>query len=363
MPTAANQDATSAPTGPRRRYGVTDGLIDVLGLPAVVLTVAGFLGGWHWLIDLAAHFRLQYALGLTLLALLAAARRRWIRLAVLIAAAGVNGWLVASLWLPPVGMPPAASASPTAASSAAAPPLRLAVANVSTQNPRKAEALDAIAAMNADVVLLIEVSPEWFEVIPRHLPGYRTVMARAQWDNFGMALMVADDSPWACEGTTQWMPPDQLPAADAVLTRGNGERWRLLGVHPVPPMSARGAASRNETLATAAAWTHNHPDDPKLLVGDLNATPWCTAFRELVAETGLINSMRGHGLAPSWPSLDALPYAATAVGMIPIDHVMHSASIRTRKRQTFRIPGSDHRGVLVELQRVPVQTHEQTPAR
>ncbi|MFW5682895.1 MAG: endonuclease/exonuclease/phosphatase family protein, partial [Phycisphaeraceae bacterium] len=333
-------------------------LTDVLALPAVVLSVAGFLGGLHWLIDLTAHFRLQYALGLTLLALLAAVRRRWVRLAVLLAAVGVNGWLVASLWLPP-----AASPAPASSAQTTAPPLSLVVANVSTQNPHKREALDAIAGQNTDVVLLMEVSPEWFEVIPRHLPGYRTVVARAQWDNFGMALMVADDSPWACEGTTQWMPPDQLPAADAVLTHGNGERWRLLGLHPVPPMSARMSASRNETLATAAAWTRNHPDDPKLLAGDLNATPWCTAFRELMADTGLTNSMQGHGLAPSWPSLDALPYAISAVGMIPIDHVLHSPSIRTSKRQTFSIPGSDHRGVRVELQRVSVPSDDQKPAR
>lgn len=342
----------------RRGYGVFDALLDLLGLPMVLLTITGFLGDWHWLIDLTAPFRLQYAIGLALVALLVAWRRQWVRVAVLLAAVAVNAWLVASLSLPPAHGPASGSAS-----RATDPPLRLVVANVSTRNPRKSDALHAIAGPKADVVLLMEVSPAWFEVIPRHLPGYDTVMAHAQWDNFGMALMVADHSPWTCEGTTAWMPPNQLPAADAVLTHPDGERWRLLGLHPVPPMSARRAASRRETLATAAAWARNRPDEPKLLAGDLNATPWCVPFRELQADTGLVNSMRGHGLAPSWPSLDGLPYALNAAGMIPIDHVLHSPSIRTTTRSTFRIPGSDHRGVVVELQRLPSGTDTQSPAR
>lgn len=52
-----------------------------------------------------------------------------------------------------------------------------------------------------------------------------------------------------------------------------------------------------------------------------------------------------------------------ALGMIPIDHVLHSPWIRTLQRRTFRIPGSDHRGVRVELQRVPSKTNTQPPAR
>jgi len=46
------------------------GLITSAGIVAGAATLLGFLGSWSWAFDLCAHFRVQYFLGLTAVAIL-----------------------------------------------------------------------------------------------------------------------------------------------------------------------------------------------------------------------------------------------------------------------------------------------------
>jgi|GEM_PF-1420578 len=63
-----------------------------------------------------------------------------------------------------------------------------------------------------------------------------------------------------------------------------GRQIHLLGVHPMPPLSAHFHAARNAKLARWAT----------VIAGDLNAPPWSTAFNDLDA----LGLRRATGLAP-----------------------------------------------------------------
>jgi endonuclease/exonuclease/phosphatase (EEP) superfamily protein YafD len=75
------------------------------------------------------------------------------------------------------------------------------------------------------------------------------------------------------------------------------------------------------------------------VVGDLNATPWSSAFAGL-AECGL---RRAGSLRPTWPSL-----GGGWIG-IPIDHVLASRHWRVRDAGLGPGLGSDHRPLLARL--------------
>ena len=58
---------------------------------------------------------------------------------------------------------------------------------------------------------------------------------------------------------------------------------------------------------------------------------------------GLVNSQTGYGPSPTWPS------GLGSVGMIPIDHLLHSEVFVTVDRTIGEANGSDHRPLIVEL--------------
>ena len=74
------------------------GLLAAAGAVVCACALAGFLGGFWWVFDLFSHFRVQYAAGLALLALLFLAGRRRGTALVFLAFAGLNAAVVLPLW-------------------------------------------------------------------------------------------------------------------------------------------------------------------------------------------------------------------------------------------------------------------------
>jgi endonuclease/exonuclease/phosphatase (EEP) superfamily protein YafD len=79
-----------------------------------------------------------------------------------------------------------------------------------------------------------------------------------------------------------------------------------------------------------------------VVVGDLNATPWSHAYGVLRLGGGLVDTLRGRGLQPTWPE-------GWGFLMIPIDHVLHTRGLGSADRRTGPAFGSTHRPVLVRI--------------
>ncbi len=73
--------------------------------------------------------------------------------------------------------------------------------------------------------------------------------------------------------------------------------------------------------------------------GDLNAAPWNRHFRRLVKRSGLIDSSKGRGIQPTWPSNNLLL-------LIPLDHFLHSPEIAVLDKKVGANVGS---GLLSNL--------------
>lgn len=81
----------------------------------------------------------------------------------------------------------------------------------------------------------------------------------------------------------------------------------------------------------------------KILVGDLNTTPYSLYFKKLEKISGLRSFMRGHGVSGTWPNF--LPFLCR----IPLDHVLVSASIEVLERNVNPDLCSDHFPVTSRL--------------
>jgi endonuclease/exonuclease/phosphatase (EEP) superfamily protein YafD len=301
--------------------------------PVLVATVLGWLGGLAWWLDLFAHPRLAYALACLLLIAPAIAAKRWVCLTLLIFALIGNLYTLWPLYWPA----PASRASGAVA-------VELLHFNVKTENEHPKRVMRYIDKSDADIVLLQEVSPRWQSHL-QGLKGYDIKRSRLRRDNFGIALLVAKDpaSPIASI-ETQFVTGRGLTIVPVIEAKVvvDDRTLHMLSLHTLPPMSAKNARLTDRMLTAAARWV-DRCHTPAVVIGDLNATPWCQRIQPLHEETRLRNARRGFGYDATWPSMAPLPF------VIPIDHCLHTPELVTLNHEVGPALGSDHHALSVTL--------------
>ena len=217
--------------------------------------------------------------------------------------------------------------------------------NINTSNPGYAGVLEEIRISDADVVFIQEVNPDWLDALEDGLVGYALVAAEPRTDNFGIACFTrVENNPLSIDEARVFDITGgeaEVPVIELKATF-DGQSVALLSIHPLPPIQLNYARARDLSLSAAGRWAAEQ-DVPCIVVGDMNATPWSTALRDMQSAGGLISSQHGFGRAPTWPA------GLGSLGMIPIDHLLHSPAFTTIDRQVGRARGSDHRPVVVTL--------------
>jgi endonuclease/exonuclease/phosphatase (EEP) superfamily protein YafD len=301
----------------------------VIALVATVLagvSLAAFLGGLWWPLDLVSNFRPQMAvvlgvLGLTLVG------SRWKRASrFVLAVALINALLVGTLWLP-----------------APAPPegdrVRVLSFNLLAANDRYDAVVGYIGRSAPDVVFLHEASRPWEEAMAAADLGYEVVKTRDDDHIFGTLVMVKGDATVEGFGYTIREPR----SVEVIYTTESGTAVGLLGIHPLAPDTAEFASLRDAQIRFAANWAKDREGEPTVVVGDFNAGPWSHAFRDLLSTGRLVDSEKGFGLQPSFPA------TVNIVLRVPIDHLLASPDIGVLDRRLGPRLGSDHFPLLVDL--------------
>lgn len=302
--------------------------LDVVFDVAIVLILSatwlGLLGRFHWTLDLFSHFRWQY-LGICLIAVLwTLFRRRRVVLMVALASLGLNGWLIGQLALGEKVGPPAGST------------LRVVSLNVLTSNLNKTGVVDYLRQVNPDVIFFMEVDAAWAQALKVFKTDYPHALMRSQQDNFGSALF----SRVPLKDLQLFQPGAAgMPSIHARLIY-NGRELMILGTHPLPPIGARMAGSRNAQLTHVAEIVKN-AEVPVLVIGDLNSTPWSYGMRLITAG----NKLGFRSPAPAWTPT----WQAGTVFAIPIDHALCTPPLVIASREIGPDVGSDHRPQELEI--------------
>lgn len=303
-------------------------LIEALVLLALAGTLLGFLGRFHFLPDLATHFRFQsmtvMLLGGGLLSLCGRRGLGWSGLA-----AGIV--LLGTYW--PYVVPRSSNPS--------SPTYRFVVMNVLTHNANRQGLTAYLRQLEPDFLLLMEVDDSWREAIQDVLQDdLPHALGQPRGDNFGIWFMSRHG--WDDAQLPQF-EAGQPPSIDVLFTI-DGQPLRIVGTHPLPPMSPSAWQSRNTQLANVAESVRDHPCRSKtILAGDLNCSPWSTFFQRLLARSQLSDSAVGQGLRPTWYVLPSW------FGGLPIDHVLVGDDVEVVERSVGPDLGSDHRAVIVDF--------------
>jgi endonuclease/exonuclease/phosphatase (EEP) superfamily protein YafD len=201
-----------------------------------------------------------------------------------------------------------------------------------------------VEACGADVVCAQELAPEQADALSRVLPHGALAPAR---DNTGMGIALR--RPAALDRV-------ELPHRDAHVARLDPVEWpelgaalevigvHILGPHVWPPW--RAWPLRRGQLRALERYLAGDPERPRLLVGDLNATPLFRVYRRLAAHLRDVHReaarRRGARPASTWGPTPGWPR------LLRIDHAL-AAGVEVEDVRVVAVPGADHSAVLVQL--------------
>ena len=105
-----------------------------------------------------------------------------------------------------------------------------------------------------------------------------------------------------------------------------------------------------EDLASSPTLT---PDGPTVMTGDFNASWWHPEMREVMRRGGWrdAHQVLGHGLSCSWPTDQWHPAFRWHPPFVRLDHALVNDGLVVLDVGDFDVPGSDHRGIVVTVQR------------
>jgi endonuclease/exonuclease/phosphatase (EEP) superfamily protein YafD len=164
-------------------------------------------------------------------------------------------------------------------------------------------------------------------------------------------------------GTGLWarwplMPLEPVPGLTWAAPRAHidplgGFPVTLTAVHPAAPV--RGHAAPVE--GRAGRWRHELAmiqqtlatiDEPQVVAGDFNATRDHGPFRELLA-AGFLDCADA-SQARSWPGFTWPATKRRLPSVMCLDHVLVSRTATVLMTRTVRVPRTDHRGVLADIE-------------
>ena len=300
------------------------GLLQAAAVLTVLFSVIAMIPAENAWLQLFTHFRLQYfAASIVFLAIFAALREPRYALALLFTSI-LNGAMVAPWYLD----------DPVRHDGAE---IKVLLANVLSSNSDHARLFDLLEAEQPDLVVLLEVSPQWATSLARLGATYPHSIVEPREGSFGIAMYSRLPLTSAASVSSGPLGFPTVVAAVGV----SGRSVQVVATHPMIPLGASNYDARNEQLKGVARLLQRTPG-PRMLIGDLNATMWDLNYGSLENKTWLRNVRHGFGVLPTWPTF--MPLA-----MIPIDHVLVSEEIGVEDVRTGPRIGSDHLPLVVTI--------------
>ena len=212
--------------------------------------------------------------------------------------------------------------------------LRLVSSNALKKNRRRRAWATAVLALEPDVLCVAELTPRLEAALVEvgdGLPEHRCADTKAEPAGTGLwSRWPIDDGRILRAGHSMIVAP--IPAIGATVA----------AIHTVAP-SSRKKTPRWHGSFDAITTMANETPGPLVVAGDWNATMAHTPLRRLLADTRLRDAHvdAGRASARTWHSW--LPVAL-------LDRVLVSPDVAVRSITEHRLPGTDHRAVVAELE-------------
>ena len=308
-----------------------------------ILTIFGFLGQYWWVFDLVSHFRPQYFIVLVVLVVFFVKEKKWKSMGVGLFF-GVANFILISPYIGTINSD----------TEEGQPKIRILSMNLSHTNSSYKKAILLIRKTQPSVLVLQELSNSWENGLGEALV------------QFPYSVKIPENT--MPDGVDSMLPnflipkeklfiglyshlsferimidrPDDFPVS---YIRGSFKFkeniFTLFGVHLTSPVGKYRTDLRNKQLASLAEEIQKN-NQPTVVVGDFNMTPWSPYFEEFIQKARLRDTRKGIGVYPTW--LAQFPPLA-----IPIDHGLTSNGIKFGSFSLGSSFGSDHLPIILDF--------------
>jgi endonuclease/exonuclease/phosphatase (EEP) superfamily protein YafD len=307
-------------------------LIQITLAAVALATVTAFFARHAWVAELFTHFPVHYLMVLAAAGLLCLLRRQY-RLAVVAAVLAIPSLWQAGPYLVPFFVTTSVAENPGDG-------IEVISLNLQYRNRDYARVRQYLTDADADVLVLPELTPAWASEL-------REITSR-----YPYSMAITQRSPWGLGVFSRYPLRDArfvdlgVPGSVNVhaIVELPGQPVALVAAHLSSPSSPARGVQRNTQLRKLADLLAQRarPAIPRLVVGDLNVTPFSPYFRDLLEASGLEDARRVHGLLGTWPV--RLP-----AGRIPIDHCLAEPGLGVARVSRGPAVGSDHYPLEITL--------------
>ncbi|MEH6725684.1 MAG: endonuclease/exonuclease/phosphatase family protein [Hyphomicrobiales bacterium] len=226
--------------------------------------------------------------------------------------------------------------------SGTAPKLRMLVANVKQSNTDYQRLIDVVKRTQPDIALFMETDAKWAKALGPVAEDLETCIAHPLDNSYGMVLYSRLK---LRKQQIRFLTNEEVPSFDCVVELDDGTVFRLLTVHPEPPVVHGDTIGRDAEIAKVAKLVRE-VDGPVIVTGDLNDVAWSPGTPRFVRISRLLDPREGRG---PYNSFDARYFFLRW----PLDHIFLSSHFQVIAMKRMPFVGSDHFPMLYELALLP----------
>lgn len=209
--------------------------------------------------------------------------------------------------------------------------------NVSTSTNDYQQTIHEILAVDADVISLQEVTPDWnaeLKVALQEKYPYSETVVRL--DPFGLAIY----SKYPLLSTDIFMFEDIPNIVGTIQIDENDKEICFIVSHTLPVFYTNDYVRQRNHFMAIAEYTNN-TDCPVITIGDYNAVPWSYEIQDFKAAANLNDSRRGFMPASN---------GSFSLFQIPSDHIFYSDHLECTGFKEINSPISGHIGIIGSYQ-------------
>jgi endonuclease/exonuclease/phosphatase (EEP) superfamily protein YafD len=227
---------------------------------------------------------------------------------------------------------------------------RLFIANVYQDNRDVRSCIRAIDKYQPDVVMLVETDQQWKNELDKVLlKRFKFQIAEPLNNTYGILLY---SSMKLHDSEIKYLVEKDVPSIHTLVELPCGEKFRLYGLHPKPPVpheTARSTERDAEILLVAKE--AEHCKEPVVVAGDLNDVAWSYTTELFLKVSKLLDPRRGRGFFNTFN-------AHYWFLRWPLDHVFCSTHFELISLKRLQSIGSDHFPILIDLSLCPQKDAE-----
>lgn len=209
--------------------------------------------------------------------------------------------------------------------------------NINSSNSSLEELSRNIEKTNADIVALVEVTPEIEKIITHNLSDYSNRFSLPRDDNFG--FLILSKTNFKVEEIHEYMG---IPIYVKIFIEKHNIKMFLL--HLPPPLWREAWVTQKEVLALIAKEINKSNNQTFFIIGDFNMTTTSAQYQDFYKQLESKFFSQDGFFQGTWPSF--MPGFLS----LPIDHVL---SNRKFEMKIDHPSGSDHKSIIVRIGAIP----------